>query len=151
MPPSIHPPFYHIFLSIKVLLSFIVYIRQSHMDFKAEICGHKLQHCYLLVTSSLEFYSNSLSFSSSTKKKIRNDSNTHLTGCFEELKYTAGLAHQGLKWKDFPLVLHQDAFISSQSYSVLSFLLLYFYSQKEQQWYAVRVPAQWGYLCQIIG
>ena len=70
MPPSIHPPFYHIFLSIKVLLSFIVYIRQSHMDFKAEICGHKLQHCYLLVTSLLEFYSNSLSFNSSTKKKL---------------------------------------------------------------------------------
>ena len=95
MPPSIHPAFYHIFLS-RVLLSFMVYIRQSHMDFKAEMCGHKLQHCYLLVTSSLEFYSNSLSFKSSTKIN-GNDSNTHLTGCCEELKYTTGLAHQELK------------------------------------------------------
>lgn len=66
------------------------------MDFKAETCGRKLQHCYHLVTSSLEFYSNSLSFNSSTKKN-GNDSNTHLTGCCEELKYRTGLAHQELK------------------------------------------------------
>lgn len=65
------------------------------MDFKAETCGRKLQHCYHLVTSSLKFYSNSLSFTST--KKNGNDSNTHLTGCCEELKYRIGLAHQELK------------------------------------------------------
>ena len=91
--PSIQPSIISFYLEYYHLLWCTL---DSHMDFKAEMCGHKLQHCYFLVTSSLEFYSNSLSFNSSTKIN-GNDSNTHLTGCCEELKYTTGLAHQELK------------------------------------------------------
>ena len=43
--------------------------------------------------------------------------------------YNEGMQASDAKYKVY---LHQDVFIFSQSYTVLSFLLLYFYLKKEQ-------------------